>query len=378
MRKEKWLAVAVLLCWASVARGQQPNLEAHRLYFVAVTSWIDKDANTAAKAIRSYLNTAGVAEPEHGAAFKALAKFKNRYEALIDAYNHSPSTIAGNSDDQAAFLAMLDMVTQDTIELLRASLSEDSFNHLTERVRLDGLNIHSAGAGLTSEHRHGTKFLPAQNGMTPHYSASRSGSVSWDANGNATVYETPVVSGYTSCSYCPYNHYGFVENTLNGGAPVQGPNVSAPSYISVSNGQQAQFLSGCFSAIFPEECNMTFDEEAKVHCNGINGYIYNWSNPFSDFHFKLEAAVTFSQVTGWPSPNVATLQDWCQLAYEPPDYNPNILLNAQAGATYVLGGAVLLNSTWNSGFWLVVSPGIATSLTGTYTRKYCTHNIPPY
>lgn len=372
---KNWIVVAALFV-AVPAWGQTPpSLEAHRLYFVAVSSWIDKDPDTAAKAIRSYLNTASVAESEHAAAFKVLAKFKNNYAAYTKAYNETPATRAGTNEDTDSFVSIRDAITREAIEELRFSLSAENFAHLTEQVRRDSLNIRNVGMEPVAKHRHGTKLVPVLGNMNGHYSASRSSSAWTDANGKYYYYETPVVDGYTSCSSpcSSVTHQGVVINTLGGGQPVYGPHVTPTSNISVSNQQMFTFGPNCFDPNDPTfPCYSTnFNEESSIQCS-VFGTFFGWGS----FQFVLEAAVTFSQVVSTTN-GAAFLRDWCLPQYEPPDYNPGVLLNAQPGATYVLGGAGCINSTWNSGFWLC-TPGIATSMTGTYTRKYCTHNHPPY
>lgn len=371
----KWIAVGILGlvigCARVGAQQKPPSLEAHELYFSAITSDV-KDEETSALA--SYLNTAGVAGSEHKAAVQALLKFRHRYDALIDAYNHSPSTLAGNNNDTALFLAQRDMLVQNTIELLQASLSKESF-HPEKMIP----NYIAPAKTDATMHRHGTRFLPTQNGMSPHYSTSRSSSVSVDANGNETYYETVVVSGYTTCSYCPFIHQGHAGNTLNGGGIVYGPQVSPPSYISVTNQQSFFEPSTCFNAIFPESCNTTWEEEGQVHCSGTGNNIYNWSNPFEWFQFTMHPAIVFSKVnSGGPGQGWYHVSEWCQPQYVPPDLTMVLINQTQNFTpTFFETAGMVVNSTLTSGVWLS-TPGLSQGLTGGWDLQYCTHTTPPY
>jgi hypothetical protein len=368
----KWIVVLTMLVIGLPTYAQQLNNKAAKLYFVAVSDWLQDE-----KAIHSFLRTAEVADAEHTGAIQALVKFKARYAALMEAYNNSPSTIGGTNADTELFLAQEAMLVQNTIELLQASISEKSFMKLSNHITEESLNIRETKVDPVAEHRHGTRFLPVQaGGMTPHYSSYRTSSISGpDSNGGYTYYETAVVNGYTTCSYCPYTHQGNVTNTLGGGGTVYGPRVSPPSQISVSNGRQTYISASCFDVNPIVQCDESWSEQENILCSGT-GNIYGSGS----IQFEMEPAITFS-IVNVPGPPKYYISDWCMPQYAPPDYDPSYTYSDTPGYTYFWGAALCTSSNLWHGRWLcsaIVGAALAYGVTGSWDFQYCTHNTPPY
>ena len=215
---------------------------------------------------------------------------------------------------------------------------------------------------------------PPPCGMTPVYDNYINFSIdsSQTINGPHTIYSTAVVEGYTTVNgYCASLHHGTVYNNIDSDQnPFQtGPNVTPPTYISVSNSDSATGSPGqVFNNVY----------SVVITCSTAGAFFYNWNVTFA-----AEIAVTTAQVVGggpgaWqlgPFPNY-----WCNLVppqYLPPDFQPFVYAGRETTVNYTLGDAVCISSNALSHGWHC-SPGPAIVIVGQIEKQFCTANTPAY